>query len=208
MAGRFWPKAVGCAPLDTISACCEIGRPRLSSRELRMKIRPSGIALLVAVCVWLSSVAAGAPQLVKGTFLEGSNLTEPRPVESEYLRTVHGGVVVAGDVVGFYLIVKFKKALSTELFARIRYEDPLGGPDAENTGNLVPGMEGAAFSSPGNVDGLEVYQDYTVTVSLYESEDSETPFDVLVQTIRSYVQNKDGVTKVFDGIEEYSPDDR
>lgn len=169
-------------------------------------MRVAGTILLFFVCVWLSGQAAGAPQLVKGTYLKGSNLTEPRPAESKYLKTVHGGVVIAGDIVGFYLIVEFKESLSTDLFARIEYEDPLGGPAAENTATLGPGMEGAAFSSPGHVDGLEVYEDYTVTISLYESESSDAPIDVLSQTIRSYVENKDGVTKVFDSIEKYSPD--
>ena len=50
--------------------------------------------------------------------------------------------------------------------------------------------------------GVENYKDYTITVRLFESAESEDPVDTLTQVIRSYVENTDGVVRKFEKLNE------
>lgn len=137
--------------------------------------------------------------LIMGTHQRGSDLTEPMPRKSEYLETLHGGIVVIGNAAGFYLNTKVIKKPAKELYVVVEYENPNGGKPFVNDMRFKPTNEELHFSSPDFVRGLKRYSNYTITVRIFESKGAAKPLDTLKQTIRCYVDTR------RDKLEGYEP---
>ena len=158
------------------------------------------VVVLALLCV--VSQAAAQPKLVIGTYQKGNNLTEPRPKKSEYLETMHGGIVLIGDQAGFYLLTKVIKHPDREFYVRVEYEDPAGGEPLMNDMRFVPTAEELHFSAPHGVKGLKSYGDYQIVVKVFDSKGSKEPLDILKQTIRSYVDTRGTKPKLFSRLKE------
>ena len=138
--------------------------------------------------------------MVSGTYQPGSNLTEPRPKKSKFLKTTQGGIVVMGNGAGYYLNVQLIKKLERDVYATVEWENPLGGAPFVNDAVLTPAMKGVGFSAPDFIKGLKNYTTYTIVVRLYESKEADTPFDTLTQKIRCYVDTTGDEVKGYGGL--------
>jgi hypothetical protein len=155
--------------------------------------------LTFPVIVFLATVAtqSAEPALVIGTYQKGNNLTEPRPKKSEYLETLHGGIVVVGDNAGYYLFTNVIKKPARDLYVTVEYENPSGGKPFKNDMEFKTTAEELRFSAPEFVKGLKSYSDYELTVKIFESKEAKEPIDTLKQTIRSYVDTRGPNVKMF-----------
>jgi hypothetical protein len=152
-----------------------------------------------------SVVQSAEPQMVYGVYEHGHNITEPRPQKSRFLQTTQGGVVVLGQKAGFFLTVKTNEHPKSALYIRVEYEDPRGGIPAWNDMEFSPNAGGFNFSSPGFVEGLKIYSDYEIKVSIFERSGDPKPIDVLRQKVRSYVDTRGTELKVFSKLQPDAP---
>jgi hypothetical protein len=160
------------------------------------------IAFLMLALICGAAQVVAQPKLVIGTYQKGSNLTEPRPKKSEYLETMHGGIVLIEDVAGFYLFAKVIKHPERELYLRIEYEDPSGREPLVNDMRFMPDADELHFSAPHGVRGLKSYGDYQIVVKVFDSKDAREPLDTLKQTVRSYVDTRGEKPKLFKRLKE------
>jgi hypothetical protein len=151
----------------------------------------------------LNTADAAHIQLVSGTYLPGSNVTEPAPARSRYLETLHGGILIIGEAVGFYLNTRVREAPKAPLYITVEYPDPMGGAPATNDMEFLPVATELQFSSPGAVRGIKLYADYQIIVRVFDKKGSDAPIDTLVQTVRAYVDTTGEHPKVFKKIRAY-----
>jgi len=147
-----------------------------------------------------SVVQSAEPQMVYGVYERGHNITEPRPQKSRFLQTTRGGVAVIGQQAGLFLTVKTNEHPKNALYIKVKYEDPRGGPPAWNDMDFSPNASGFNFSSPSFVQGLKIYSDYEIEVSVFEHSGDLKPIDILRQKVRSYVDTRGAELKVLPGI--------
>lgn len=149
-------------------------------------------------CAGLSTepFSSEKPAMIKGTYMAGSNVTEPRPRSSRYLQTEHGGFVVIGQKAGHYLQARVREAPRKTLFIRAYYEAG-NGQTLSTSGKFTPDAKGFVFSPPDFVTGIRCYQDYSIRVEITESESSRQPIDTLVQPVRSYIDTTSGTVRLF-----------
>jgi hypothetical protein len=138
------------------------------------------------------------PLYVKGTYADGSNITEPRPQRSKYLEVKHGGIIIVEEGAGFYLNVRVIQKPEKPFYIKIQYQDPRNpgrflANDMEFTSNYAEFL----FSSPEIIHGIVGYQNYSIVVSIYEDKDSGQPQDVLTQTVRAYVETQTSEPLIF-----------
>ena len=88
-----------------------------------MSISHMKISIVMILCSILSAAAFATehwvplgkeveyPLYIKGTYYEGSNITEPRPQTSEYLKVRYGGIILIKRGVGFYLSTLDRKSV-------------------------------------------------------------------------------------------------
>ncbi|MET0086417.1 MAG: hypothetical protein ABW082_07885 [Sedimenticola sp.] len=158
------------------------------------------VLFVLSACVsaptYKSARNISEPMFLSGTWQEGSNVTEPRPVESKYLLEEHGGTVVIESGAGLYLKAKVKEAPERELHMVIEYDNPSSPSSPLVNEQVFPvNAEGFVFSSPSVTQGLAGYHDYKVSVYIYKSRAKVALVDKLVQVVRSYVDTT--TNKVF-----------
>jgi hypothetical protein len=148
-------------------------------------------AVLAVIRVDLAAIpgaaAASGIEHISGTYLPGSDVTEPHPTQSRFLVTLDGGLVVIGDQVAHYLHAWVREKLSAPLYIRIAYQDPLGGPPFENEEEFPVVADEFEFRAPHAVRGFKINSEYQITVNIYERKESTNPIDTLTQTVRAYV---------------------
>lgn len=142
------------------------------------------------------------PVLVNGTYMPGSNITEPRPRESQFFRTDHAGFVVLEKGAAYYLQARVLKSPPSTYYIRIEYENPQDKSHPfTNDMDLTPTMDGVRFSSPDVVWGIRNYTDYTIRVAVFTSRDSRQPIDTLIQPVRAYVDTTTGEVRIYNRME-------
>jgi hypothetical protein len=132
----------------------------------------------------LCSLNVFADTLISGTWRKGSNVTEPQPQKSKYLKTIVGGVAVTETRVSYVLDAEIYKPFKRAMFLRAEFENPEGEPFIEEA-EVPAGQKGLRLVH-GPVKGLQVHHSYWVKLSLYELKDRTNPVDVLTQNIKSY----------------------
>lgn len=138
------------------------------------------------------------PLFLNGVYKPGSNVTEPRPAESRYLKTDSGGILVVDAGAGFYLKVVMRQPLKESLYVKVEYENPEHpGIPSVNDAVLGPDDEGFVFSSPTVYKGLKGYSDYTIKVLIFRSRTDSQPIDTLTQRVRCYVDTTTSKIKVW-----------
>ena len=158
--------------------------------------------ILMTACTSTTSTrpvaASKQPVLVKGTYMPGSNITEPRPEKSQFFKTDHAGFVVLEKGAAYYLQARVLKSPPSTYYIRVEYENPQdkSRPFVNNM-DLTTTMDGARFSSPDVVWGIRNYADYTIRVSVFTSRESTQPIDTLVQPVRAYVDTTSGEVRIY-----------
>ena len=144
------------------------------------------------------TAATKEPLFVKGTYEEGSNLTEPRPRESEFLRTKHAGFVVVKNGAAYYLAAEVLKRPPSTFYLRVQYENPQDKTRPfVNEGEFRPEIDSLLLSSPDVVWGIRNYQDYKITVEIFQDREFQKPVDTLIQPVRAYVDTSEGKLRLF-----------
>jgi len=139
-----------------------------------------------------------APQriIVSGTQIQGSNLTEPRPRESEFFKVNHAGFMLIDNGAAYYLDADVRKAPAGTNYVRIEFENP-----KDKRRPFVSDMELTAdtnrvrFTSE-QVVGIRNYKNYSITVKVFRKKDDEKPIDTLVQPLRAYVDTTTGEVRL------------
>ncbi|MGI8497335.1 MAG: hypothetical protein ACR2OG_07125 [Gemmatimonadaceae bacterium] len=165
---------------------------------------PLSLSLFAATVGGALALFATEALLVSGTYQKGSNITEPRPKKSEFLQTLQGGIAVIGDKAGYYLFTRVIKKPDKDLYIRIEFEDPAGGPPLTDDTIFRRDAEEFHFSTPQFVKGLRNYSDYMITVNVFESRGAGKPIDILRQTVRSYVDTRGSKAKMFNRLKQKS----
>lgn len=171
---------------------------------IRLLITSLALLLLLASCgvtTGTSPVKTKKPAFVTGTYTPGSNLTEPRPRESKFLKTEHAGFVVLEKGAAYYLHARVIQPRSSPIYIRVEYENPRdNGQPFVNDMELPPSRTSLTFSSPDVVSGIRNYGSYTIRATIYENRKSTTPIDTLVQPVRAYVDTTTSEVRVFNGM--------
>ncbi len=139
------------------------------------------------------------PTYLSGTYLKGlSNITEPKPIESENFEVLAGGTVIIEQGAGFFLNVKLRKRPNTKLYFKIEYPNP-NNPNKPliNDMEFQEGMKECHFSSPEVIWGLKGYSDYTIKVDIFENKTAVKPIETLNQNVRSYVDTQTRDVLIF-----------
>lgn len=130
--------------------------------------------------------------------MTGSNITEPRPRESQFFRTDHAGFVVLEKGAAYYLQARVLKSPPSTYYIRVEYENPQDkSRPFTNDMDFKATMDGVRFSSPDVVWGIRNYADYTIRVSVFTSRESTEAIDTLIQPVRSYVDTTTGEVRVY-----------
>jgi len=145
-----------------------------------------------------------SPLMVMGTWMKGSNFTEPRPKKSRYLGTKHAGLVVIEEGVGYYLAVHVLEAPEQEFHIKISYQNPLDTKrPMVNVQHFPPSAREFIFSTPKVVSGIKGQKMYSIKVEIFESPNAEKPIDVLKQKFRAYVDTTTSQILINENAETY-----
>ena len=167
---------------------------------------PLTCLLLLTACASTTSTRPAAaskqPVFVKGTYMPGSNLTEPRPGESQFFKTDHAGFVVLEKGAAYYLQARVLKSPPSTYYIRVEYENPQDkSRPFVNDMDLTTTMDGVRFSSPDVVWGIRNYADYTIRASVFTNRERAQPIDTLVQPVRAYVDTTTGEVRIYNRME-------
>ena len=136
------------------------------------------------------------PVQISGTYRQGSNVTEPKPVKSKYLEVITGGAVLIERGAGLFLRAKPTPDAPKNLYYTIEYPNPADPSHPLVNDFLDESYAEFSFSSPDIIKGLWGYYTYEITVKIFAKKESAEPMDVLKQNVRSYVDTQ-GETLIF-----------
>ena len=158
--------------------------------------------LLILIMLFVGASAdAAAPPIVSGVWKPGHNITEPRPRSSKFMKVLDAGFLLAGSRGVFYRVeIQLLPGLETPYFVQVIFPNP---QDAKS-----PFVEEAVVSEPsvsmspttGPVKGLRIGQEYRIRVKIYRRKGDPQPLDVVVQSVRSYIDTTGSVTKLKRGL--------
>jgi len=131
-----------------------------------------------------------------GTYQEGNNITDPRPRESEYLRTSTGGFEIIQDTAGFKLYIDVIKKPERRIYTRAIVPNPQDKNAPFMYEHYLDPTTRSTTITHGPVMGLKVYEDYAIDLILYKDEARTQEIDRLSQKIRSYVDTTGAKAKV------------
>jgi hypothetical protein len=149
----------------------------------------------------LRTASLEQPVYVMGTHTTGSDMTEPRPRQSQFFKTENAGFVVIQKGAAYYLLARIIKSPPAVYYVRIKYENPLDKTRPfVNDMDLKPTMDEVRFSSSDVVWGIRNYDKYTIQVDVYTNRENLQPIDTLIQPVRAYVDTTRGEVRVEKGM--------
>jgi hypothetical protein len=128
-------------------------------------------------------------------------LFDPKPRESEYLKTYMGGFNVSKYGARYYCLWDIVKDGRTDpLYVRMELQDPLKSKEPIiQEGIIEPGAKSLNIAY-GPIAGLKMYGIYKINVYLYSDEAKTNLLDQLTQEIKSYVDTRKGRILIDDGL--------
>ena len=159
-------------------------------------IRIPHLLVLALAAFTCSGVAAKPPPVVSGVWKPGHNFTEPRPKSSKYMKTIDAGFLVSGTQEAYRAEIQVSPKLAPPYFVRALFQNPLDPrkPFVEET--LVSETMAQFSLTHGPVKGLQISRDYRITVEIFRQKGDAQALDVLVQSVRSYLDTTGPVTKL------------
>lgn len=132
-----------------------------------------------------------------GTYQKGSNITEPRPRETKYLRTEVGGFEIIQGFAAFKLYIDVIRKPERRLYTRAIIPNPSdqGSPFVYEH-YLDPSTPSTSLTH-GPAMGLQIHKDYTVKFILYSDEARTKEVDRLSQKIHCYVDTTGHTLKLY-----------
>jgi hypothetical protein len=122
-----------------------------------------------------------------GTYQEGSNITEPHPKESRYLRTNSGGFQLIQSFAAYKVFIDVIRKPEKRYYTRAIIQNPLDSNAPFVYEHYIDPDTPSTILTHGPVKGLQIYKDYTVELILYEDKNRTKEIDRLTQKIRCYV---------------------
>jgi hypothetical protein len=159
------------------------------------------LVFLLVGCAGTTNIKANGENLfVLGTYKDGNNITEPKPIYGKYVKTEMGGFQVIQGFAGYKLFIEVITAPEQRLYSRTIVENPedINAPFVYE--HYLDPTTPRTTLTHGPVKGLEVYKDYTVTYILYENEARTIEVDRIVQGIRSYLDTTGSKLKIFNKV--------
>ena len=150
----------------------------------------------------LKDLRVSYPQYIVGTNQKGkSNITEPRPVTSQYLDVDAGGIILVKQGAGFFLKVSLIRQLPAKAHFKIEYPNPKDSQHPlVNEMEHDPNLGGYLFASPDVVWGLKGYGTYEIKVYVYAHRGDTEPIDVLKQNILRYADTQTLEVLIFKNV--------
>lgn len=144
--------------------------------------------------------AQSPPGFVSGVWKKGHNITEPRPESSKFMKMFDAGFLVAGSDEAYRVNIDISPTTPTPYFIQATFENPKDAKKPFREETVISKPQRSASLTHGPVKGLRIYRDYRITIKLFHHKGDAEPFDVLVQTVRSYIDTTGPATKLKDGM--------
>jgi len=146
--------------------------------------------VLILFIIFVAFVSCGnalARTFLSGVQMKGSDVTEPNPNKSKYLKTYTGGFGVSGNDAFYQVIIEITRPFDRTMAVKVEFYDPTAKNQPIVYENEIPIGHETLTLNHGPVKGLRIFHNYWVRVSIFELGDRNKPIDVLKQNIRSYV---------------------
>jgi hypothetical protein len=137
-----------------------------------------------------TNVDYGKEMIASGTWMKGSNITEPRPAKSKYFKVYQGGFCFSERGARYFFIADIIKQLDKPVWIKVECQNPLNKKEPfTEEGEIQPGSGSLSYTS-GYIKGLEMKKNYWIKVTVYESEAKVVELDKITQHIRAYVDTR------------------
>lgn len=166
-----------------------------------MRTMLARILLLVATACAFTGAQKSAPiEFVIGTYREGSNITEPRPAQSQYFKTQLGAFQLIQGFAGYKWFIEVIKHPEKRIYTRSIVENPEDPKKPFVYEGTIDPETPSTVITHGPALGLKIYSDYTLELIAYADEQRTKEIDRLTQKIRSYVDTTSPKLKLFNGM--------
>jgi len=137
---------------------------------------------------------------ISGVQLKGSDITDPNPKESKYLKTFTGGFGIQNQDAYYRFIISIKEPFSRPMFVKVEFKNPIDKKTPIIYEVEIPVDHKTLTFTHGPVKGLKIYKTYLVKVFLYEVDNKKDPVDILKQKVRSYVDTTTDTIRFYGGL--------
>jgi hypothetical protein len=164
---------------------------------------PRSLLCLAFLVLFSSSIQAKSPALhglISGVYQKGHNVTEPRPKSSKFVQVTDAGFFVSGSQASYYVGIQMSAETPVPYFIQAIFENPSDPKKPFVEQKVISGGEPARSIFHGPVGGLRIYRSYHLTIKLFRKKGEQTPFDVLEQTVRSYIDTTGPDIKIKKGM--------
>jgi hypothetical protein len=121
------------------------------------------ILLLVAIaCALTGAQKSASMELVIGTYCEGSNITEPRPAQSQYFKTQLGAFQLIQGFAGYKWFIEVIKHPEKRIYTRSIVENPEDAKKPFVYESTIDPDTPSTVITHGPALGLKIYSDYTL----------------------------------------------
>lgn len=140
--------------------------------------------------------------LVSGVWMKGADLTEPRPVKSEYFKVYQGGFYTSVKGARYFLLADILPNIEKPLWVKVQCQNPLNPKEPFiEEGPINVGDRSLHYSSD-YIKGLKIYREYWMKITLYDSKEQKKEIDKITQKIRSYVDTTGEEVRIYKDVKE------
>ena len=150
----------------------------------------------------MSAQAQSTPIFISGIWKPGANITEPHPKSSKYIKRTVAGFLADTHEAAYTAHVEISPEVKAPFFMQVFFEDPLNSKKPFKEEAVIPRCLKSYSLTHGPAKGLQIYHDYRITVKVYQHKGDAEPRDVLVQSVRSYVDTRGTGKKLMNGIKQ------
>ncbi|HKP03925.1 MAG TPA: hypothetical protein VJU77_11275 [Chthoniobacterales bacterium] len=155
------------------------------------------------VVLFSSNIQAKSPAsygFISGVYQKGHNVTEPRAKSSKFVQLTDAGFFVSGSQASYYVSIQMSAETPAPYFMQAIFENPNDPKKPFVEQKVISPGEPARSIFHGPVKGLRISRSYHLTIKLFRKKDEPTPFDVLEQTVRSYIDTTGPEIKIKKGM--------
>ena len=140
------------------------------------------------------------PPLVSGVWKQGHNIMEPRPKSSKFMKIIDAGFLVSRSQEAYRVEIEISPNLATPYFMQAFFENARDSKKPFTEEAIISEPKAQCSLTHGPVKGLRIGRDYRITVKIFRRQGDAQPLDVLVQSVRSYLDTTGAVTRLKGGM--------
>lgn len=152
--------------------------------------------LTILIFLFTSACVCAAPQpeiLISGVrTADNQFLFDPKPQESEYLRTFQGGFNISKYGARYWALWDIIKDRDKLLYVRIELQNPSNKKQPIVHEGVIPPNNQSLYVASNPISGLKMYGIYRIDVFIYEDEARTSVVDRMTQKVKSYVDTRGG----------------